>query len=632
MVTGGAAQQLAESRGRLGIHVASRFGQSIAAGIVSLAVYVATLCPTVYVEGSGELIGATHLLGTAHPTGYPLYCLIGRLFSAFLPFANVAFKINLATAFTGAATAAALCALLQSRGCGRGPAFCSALAFAFSQTFWSQSVIAEVYGLSTLLAVLVVAVGLRACAGADLRWYLLLVYLMGLGVTTHLSQVLLWPGLLVLFLWQRRKVVRSGGALGLAGLGFAAGVSPVVYLLIRNEVGPGFHWGPIDGLANLWSHITGELYRTSFGTVPWPGAVLNAQRWAEQMVDEYHPLLVPVIAWGVWVAWKRDRQVALVVGAAVLCNLIAAWNYHRDPNGIAVFFLLSVLGGAIFLGFSLDDIGARLARFGSPVAGRWAPGLVIVAAVFAANYYESDRSDNWIVYDYGREILQELPDGAVLITEGDDAMFVVDYLQRIERMRPDVLLFSRVGRGTDMLTAAEKRFHPARRRSLRLAKEASWLQKGRQLHYLLPIRIPDRRKYEFVPVRLTYSAVPKGRRAATRIDTGLIDLTNALKSHTYRDAWVRKIQSNYWFMKGALNQHEEEVEAALKFFERAATVAHDSRTVRFNTGLIYYKNGQLQDAARHLRASLAIDPLQPQARRLLGEIRRKQERRRSRRQ
>ena len=75
--------------------------------VICLAGYVLTLCPTVYVEGSGELIGATYLLGTAHPTGYPLFCLGGRLFAAVLPWGNPAFKINLFTACTAASAAVA---------------------------------------------------------------------------------------------------------------------------------------------------------------------------------------------------------------------------------------------------------------------------------------------------------------------------------------------------------------------------------------------------------------------------------------------------------------------------------------------------------------------------------------------
>ena len=47
---------------------------------------------------------------------------------------------------------------------------------------------------------------------------------------------------------------------------------------------------------------------------------------------------------------------------AAVCNLAAAWIYHRDPNGIGVFFLLSVVAAAVLLGFGLDDLSRRLRR------------------------------------------------------------------------------------------------------------------------------------------------------------------------------------------------------------------------------------------------------------------------------
>ena len=599
----------------------------LAAGVLSLAAYLITLCPTVYVEGSGELIGATHYLGTPHPTGYPLFALIGRLFTALLPFNSIAYEVNLVSAATGAATSALLCRLLQSRGIGDWAALAASLVFAFSGTFWSQSVVAEVYGMSTAMAVLVIIIGLRAAQGRDIRLYLVLTFAMGLGLTTHLSQVLLWPGLLALCAWHWPALLRSPRCLG-AGLAcWAIGFSPVLYLLVRNGEGPGFHWGPIEGVGDLWAHITGAVYRGSFGSMPWEGALLNAQRWAAQMAGEFHPLLVPLVLWGGWVAWRRDRSCLLVVGAAAVCNVAAAWNYHRDPNGIGVFFLLSVVAAAVLIGFGLDDLSVRLRRraVGGPGARRLlelvagaAPAAAAVLLVLTGNIREADRSDNWIVYEYGRQILEQLPAGAALVTEGDDAMFALDYLSRIEKVRPDVTLYSRAGRGTDLLTPAARR-DPARRRQLQAQKEADLIRSGRPVHYLVPVRIPDRRLFEFVPVGLTFAAVakqPEGRLLPSRG----IDMGNATRSDLYRDPWVRKIQSNYWFMRGARQEYEGEVAAAMESYERSAEVAHDSRTVRFNTGLVLYRNNRLEDAARHLRAAVAIDPFQPAARALLQRV------------
>ena len=61
-------------------------------------VYVKTLAPTVSFFDSGELISAAYTLGVAHPPGYPLYVLLGWLFSK-LPIGNIAYRINRMSAF-----------------------------------------------------------------------------------------------------------------------------------------------------------------------------------------------------------------------------------------------------------------------------------------------------------------------------------------------------------------------------------------------------------------------------------------------------------------------------------------------------------------------------------------------------
>src|SRR3989339_1781868 len=71
--------------------------------LVSLTVYLATVCPTVYVGDSGEMITAAFFLGIPHPPGYPLFCLLGKALS-FLPLSTIAFRVNLEAVLFGALT------------------------------------------------------------------------------------------------------------------------------------------------------------------------------------------------------------------------------------------------------------------------------------------------------------------------------------------------------------------------------------------------------------------------------------------------------------------------------------------------------------------------------------------------
>jgi hypothetical protein len=53
---------------------------TIAVFVFSLLVYALTLAPSLGPVDAGELAAAAYTLGVAHPTGYPLYALLGRAF------------------------------------------------------------------------------------------------------------------------------------------------------------------------------------------------------------------------------------------------------------------------------------------------------------------------------------------------------------------------------------------------------------------------------------------------------------------------------------------------------------------------------------------------------------------------
>lgn len=68
---------------------------------IPLSIYLATLAPSVTFFDSGEFITATACLGSPHSPGYPFFINYAKPFT-YLPFGNVAFKVNIATAISGA--------------------------------------------------------------------------------------------------------------------------------------------------------------------------------------------------------------------------------------------------------------------------------------------------------------------------------------------------------------------------------------------------------------------------------------------------------------------------------------------------------------------------------------------------
>ena len=182
----------------------------IAGGVAALALYLHSLAPTITMANgagdSGELASTAYTLGIAHPTGYPLYTLLGFVVT-HLGGGEPAFSLNVFSAVMGAVTVGLLLllALHVARRAVPGAPWplaavasgIAVLAFALSTDFWTEAVVTETrtlaLALDTLILVLLVVPRLRAE-----RHVLLAAVLYGLALSDHLLSLYLAPALIVL--------------------------------------------------------------------------------------------------------------------------------------------------------------------------------------------------------------------------------------------------------------------------------------------------------------------------------------------------------------------------------------------------------------------------------------------------
>ncbi|MBI4650491.1 DUF2723 domain-containing protein [Candidatus Desantisbacteria bacterium] len=126
--------------------------------LIAMAGYLKTLSPTISFEDSGEFVTISYVLGDAHPPGYPLYTLIGKIASLF-PISSIAFRVILLSAFCGAGVVVFvyfIILLLLENSNARTSVFaaaCAALFFAFSNVLWDLSIVDEVYSMGTFFTV-----------------------------------------------------------------------------------------------------------------------------------------------------------------------------------------------------------------------------------------------------------------------------------------------------------------------------------------------------------------------------------------------------------------------------------------------------------------------------------------------
>lgn len=219
--------------------------------VLTFSVYYATASRTIDFWDSGEFVATAYTLGIPHQPGTPLYVLVGRVFTVLAAGLPVAFAVNLMSSFF--ASMACLFVYLtgvrlqrdwaEEREDPSPPwlvytgAATGTLFLAFSHTFWTNAIEAEVYSIA--------AFTLAFAAYLSVRWYerrdlassatimLIIVYLMGLSIGFHMGSILVYPGVVVLALLSDRKALRSLdillvsvaiGAFVLSTMGFADGL------------------------------------------------------------------------------------------------------------------------------------------------------------------------------------------------------------------------------------------------------------------------------------------------------------------------------------------------------------------------------------------------------------------------
>src|SRR3989454_9383857 len=405
-------------------------GAAWVAALAALWAYALTLSPTVawinFGEDSGDLLAAAATLGIPHPTGYPLFVLLGRL-ATFLPLGAIAFRINLVAALAGAASVYFLVRLAVALAPGgardRGAAFCAAacaLLYAPSRGAWSQSVLAEVYTLNAAFLGAILWLVVEAQRERDPRKLLLAGYLFGLGLTNHLLLLAVAPALLVAT-WRlaRSRNIGLAAAVLLPVLVFW-GLTLDLFLPVRAARNPEFSWGSPASPGQLWWVLSGAQYaRNFFARSLWDAIRhLMPGRWALDFGWGLALLGIGAVA-----ALRHRPPGIAAVGIALLASLVLLSVYaigddvgYWMPAGL----LVAALAGAGWASLWCATQGRRLARMG--MALFLGAGVVLG---FASNWKNVDASGDLTPYVYAQRNLSSVEPNALIVSEYDGRTFAL---------------------------------------------------------------------------------------------------------------------------------------------------------------------------------------------------------------
>jgi len=441
--------------------------------LVSGAVYYSTNCPTVEFIDSGELAMACKYLGIAHPTGYPLYTLLGRL-AAVLPGGDLIGRLNFLS-LTLTALASGFLYLLIHEVIRRGnesvfshlTAVAAALFVAFSPIWWAQGTTNEVYSLNLLL-ISISTWSLLRFTNVDehpLPWLLLSLYSLGLCFANHLSAVYLVPGILALIIPRLRAVRANLRDIGLATMALLFPLTLYLTLPIRAHFKPFLNWGGVSDPYFLFKHISGWQYRVWMFEKPleifrdFSAKITPA--W-ELLRSQFAPYGISLLVIGIVLGVFYYRKLLVFALLVWIVNLVYVLNY--DIGDIETYYLPMILVCSIFIAAAMQFIIGRVSIFrrGNAVV---ATIIIVLLTLFPAlnllrNYRGADRSRKTFARQGVLDLAGSMTDGGVALVENWDFYSPWLYLHYEEHFRPDIVLLDKELMRRSWYIDFIKRYHP----------------------------------------------------------------------------------------------------------------------------------------------------------------------------
>ncbi len=434
---------------------------SLALALGALALYVATLLPGIGSGDTAEFQRVVPTLGVAHPTGYPLYTMLGWLWSRLPLGGTPAWRMNLFSAFAAALAVGALFLAARALGQARMVAAAAALTLAVSSTFWSQASIAEVYALAALIQALLILALLRWRQGQWPLWVAGL--LLGLGLAHHRTIILIIPGALLFLLLSHRehREHRDEGILAQpsAQSVFSVAKKELVAALVATLAGCLLYaylplrapqW--IDSPQAFAQYVAGASALSVWLTPdqPWRVAGEHVRELAQRLIwPQFFPLGALLALLGGLRIWWRDRAAAaLLTSSYALVLLFCTLFFVQDVD---VFMISAHLIAALLLGEGVMLIvdQTKDERRTTNVANRWSfvlrpssfvgLALLLLPALLLLRNLAPIRAANTGANEaIARSTLaQPLPANALLIVDWE-AVEGLRYLQTIEGLRPDL--------------------------------------------------------------------------------------------------------------------------------------------------------------------------------------------------
>jgi len=526
----------------------SKLTYQIFSFLIPLIVYIKTLAPTVTFIDSGELAAVASKLGVAHPTGYPLFTIIGNIFTK-LPFGDEVYRLNLMSAVISSLALLMFFNLLTfiflklnlpdenkpavkkiQNSVYYNISLASVLILAFSKTFWDTANAIEVYSLHTFFLITNIYLFLKANSNnsedkesylqGEKNW-LLFAFVLGLSFTNHLSTIFLSVGFLYLYFAVNGFNKTSFTRILILAVPFLLGYSVYFYLFARAE-NPVLSWGYPHNFENFWRHFTGKQFSVwMFSSFENAGKQFTYFTKNYPLEYFYVPVLIAIFG----LIEIRNKSKKLFYFTVLLFGFCILYAINYDIYDIDSYFLLAFIVTAVWVAFGLLFIANKIKNNTTVLSFAF---LLICLIPFSQNYSKVDESKNYFVKDYTMNVFKSAQQNSIIFsTQWDFWVSSSIYQQYVKNIRPDLVIIDKE------------------------LMRKSWYMHHLKIHYPdiydkskieFEIYLTELLKFEKNPERYTSPKTETDRQDLSKIQSSFINLLNSIVDKNYNE---RKIYTTY---------------------------------------------------------------------------------------
>ncbi|MFH1193390.1 MAG: DUF2723 domain-containing protein [bacterium] len=479
--------------------------------------------PSIYTGDSGETATAVYVWGIGHPTGFPTYIILAKLFSYLLPWLEFAYRLNIFSALVSSATIVIFLFILRKLEIGYLASLAALFSLSFAYTFWLHAEMVQVYSLTAFFIALTILIVLYWLETRKNIYFYLLAIISGIGTGTHLTFLLIFPFIFI-FIFARDKKLITAKRLFLFFITFLVVASAIYsYIPLRAAQSPAFNWGNPSNKENFIDYIMQRDWSYKIGN-------RNLESW-KLMLDEIGRLFSREFTWlglifisvGVVSAYKKYQSFFYAGFAVIFFNILLMGNYgnSRDIFVLWRYFLPSYIVMAVFLAIGLNIIfdffwGAKKDNL---TILKILLASLLPVFIFFSHFNNVNHRNNFLVQRTVRDIFEILPQKSVFFVGGDTFFGAAEYERLVLGRRQDILFINEYF-FTMRLWYREQKKIEIKQRGLKYADNISDFIKNNQdtkFYFLVTSDLVEKTGYDFHPQGIIYEYETKNQKERTDI-------------------------------------------------------------------------------------------------------------------